>query len=585
MTMFMKKHLIARILFVIIMVLAFIAAGNVAIQMVQTKSAVEEGINNYNIRIAESYATGLQPERYADFLKQPEETDLYWSLRQELDVFRTQIGARYVYFVRFDENQEPRIMIDGRPPKDPDASPINEVTDMPPDAVKAVMAGKQASSPVIENPEYGDYLSAYVPVKDANGTVIGALGIDTDAAVFEQLAANVLQKSLPYYALMLAIILVAIGVIIWFVQRALRPLHIVVASAEKMANGDLAEASVILQAQPVRSIDEIGTVYHAMLGMSENLHTRVRSLVIHMEKTSEQLVASSSEFAVSANQMLDVGNSMNESMKTIHEGAHSQKKSAEDSVMAMEEIAQGITRIAESSATVSSASIEALDIARSGDEAMKRMNHQIRDISASAEQTLHLAKQMKDFTDEIERSLHSIRGFTEQTKILALNASIEAARAGEHGLGFTVVAKEVSKLADASALTVQQITALLNNIGIQSAAISNEMEVVSQEITEGVHLSQEAELSFVHAVKAFGLVSEQIMEVSATTEQLSAGSEEVVAQFSTIAHIANEVSVQTQHIQAMTDKQLGMMKHVHDASAILTANTQEMKQAISQVNV
>ncbi|MFJ9498055.1 methyl-accepting chemotaxis protein [Brevibacillus centrosporus] len=585
MAMFMKKHLIVRILFVIILVLLLIAAGNLAIQMVQTKSAVEEGINNYNIRIAESYATGMKPEQYAEFLKQPEETDLYWSLRHELDVFRTQIGARYVYFVRFAENQVPHIMIDGRPPNDPDASPIDEITDMPPDAVQEVMAGKQASSPVIDNPEYGSYLSAYVPVKDASGTLIGALGIDTDAAVFEQLAANVMKKSLPFYALILAIMVAAIGVIVWFIQKALRPLHIVKLSAEKMATGDLAAAHDILRENPVRSVDEIGSVYKAMLIMSENVHARVRGLVMNMEQTSDQLVTSSGEFATSANRMLEMGKSMSETVRTIYEGANTQKKSAEDSVMAMEEIALGITRIAESSSTVSSASVEALEMARSGDDAMKRMNHQIRGIATSAEQTLHLAREMKGNTDEIEKALQSIRSFTDQTKILALNATIEAARAGEHGQGFSVVAKEVSKLADASAKTVLQITDLLSHIGIQSASISEEMEVVAQEVAAGVQLSQDAEQSILHAVKAFGLVSEQIMEVSATTEQLSAGSEEVVAQFSSIAHIASEVSGQTQQIQSMSNKQLGMMQHVHEATTVLTANTLGMRQAIQQVNV
>ncbi|WP_310230094.1 hypothetical protein [Brevibacillus nitrificans] len=75
------------------------------------------------------------------------------------------------------------------------------------------------------------------------------------------------------------------------------------------------------------------------------------------------------------------------------------------------------------------------------------------------------------------------------------------------------------------------------------------------------------------------------MEVSATTEQLSAGSEEVVAQFSSIAHIASEVSGQTQQIQSMSNKQLGMMQHVHEATTVLTANTLGMRQAIQQVNV
>lgn len=585
MASFMKKHLIVRILCVIISVLILVAVGNIATQIIQTRAAVEEGINNYNMRIAESYAAQMKPELYADFLQQPTETELYWELRHELDVFRTQIGAIYVYFVRFDESQVPRIMIDGRPPNDPMASPIDEVTDMPPDAVKAVMAGNKASSPIIENPEYGTYISAYVPVKDSSGAVIGALGIDTDVAVYEQLAANVLWESVPIYVLMLAVMLVAVLVIVWFVQRALRPLHIVKESAEKMAQGDLAAAGSILRSSPIKSQDEIGTVYQSMLAMSEHLHSRVRGLVINMDKTSDQLVVSSKELADSADEMLEVGQSVNESVQVIYDGAHSQKKSADDSAHAIEEIALGIARIAESSATVSDASVQALEMAQSGDTAMKRMSRQMQEIAISAEQTYEIAKTLKAYSRQIEHVLGTIHGFTEQTKILALNASIEAARAGEHGLGFTIVAQEVGKLANASASSVQQITALLGNIGQESEKISAKMESVTAEIQAGVELSAEAEQSFLHAVKAFMLVSEQVQEVSVTTEQLSAGSEEVAATVSSIANIASGVSELTEQIRSMTNRQLEMMKQVYDASAVLNANTLDMRQAIQQVNV
>lgn len=581
----LRKHLIARILFVIIAVLILMATSNVATQIMQTRTAVEEGINTYNMRIAESYAAKMQPKRYADFLQQPQETELYWSLRQELDYFRTQIGALYVYFVRFDEKGEPRIMIDGRPPKDPSASPIDDVTDMPPDAVKTVMAGSPAHSQVINNPEYGIYISAYVPVKDENGKVIGALGIDTDVAVLEQLTKEVIRRNVPIFVLLGAVTLAAIVVIAWFVQRGLRPLHIVRSSAEKMSEGDLAEASVILRTHPIRSEDEIGTVYKAMLAMSENLHGRVRGLVVNMGKTSDQLVTSSKEFAHNADQMLDMGKTMNETVHSIHEGANVQKKSADDSAAAMEEIAQGIARISESSTTVSDASVQALEIAQSGDEAMRRMSNQIRTISAAAAQTLDIAKQLEGYTDEIESVLSSLGALNDQTKILSLNASIEAARAGEHGQGFTVVAQEVRKLSDASAASVHKITALLGNIGLESRKISEEMEGVSREIGEGVQLSEEAGQSFLHAVKAFRLVSEQIMEVSATTEQLSAGSEEVVATVASIAQIANGVTEHTDKIREMTQKQLDMMQQVQEASLTLSARTVDMRQAIQQVNV
>ncbi|MGO4549345.1 methyl-accepting chemotaxis protein [Paenibacillus sp. 2TAB23] len=581
----LKKHLIVRILCAMTAVMILIAAGYIGTQVVQTKSAVEEAINSYNIRIAESYAVTLQVERFSEFLKEPKETELYWSLREELSHFRTQIGARYVYFVRFADNLEPRIMIDGLPKDDSNASPIDEVTDMPAEAAEAVVAGRNASSPLIENPLYGSYLSAYVPLKDESGTVVGALGIDTDAAVFQRLAADVIWESMPLYIMMLLITLVLIGAIVWFVRRSLQPLQTVTASAEKMASGDLAEANAILRATPVTSVDEIGTVYRAMLTMSENLNERVRGVVVNVGKTSEQLVSSSQAFASHADQMLQMGETMDGSVQHIYEGAHAQKKSAEDSALAMEEIAVGIVRIAESSSTVSNAAVQSLESAQSGEIAMKQLNNQIRSISDSTAQTLDIARQLKEYSGQIGLVIGSVSEFANQTKLLALNASIEAARAGEHGAGFMVVAKEVRKLAEASASSVQQISTLLGNIETESGAISTEMEKVSLEINDGVSLSGEAAEAFLQAVASFRLVSEQIMEVSAATEQLTAGSEEVAATVSSIAHIASGVSDQTEQIQTLTAKQLEMMKQVQEASALLSENTRDMREAVAKVNV
>jgi methyl-accepting chemotaxis protein len=581
----LRKHLIVRILCAMTLVMILIAGGYVATQVAQTKSAVEEAINSYNIRIAESYAATLQTDRFAEFLKQPQETELYWSLRGELDRFRTQIGARYVYFVRLDEDRVPRIMIDGLSKDDASASPINEVTDMPNAAVENIYEGKTASSPLIVNPVYGSYLSAYVPMKDASGAVVGALGIDTDAAVFQQLASDVIWESIPLYILMLVVTIVLIGAIVWFVRRSLQPLQTVKASAEKMAVGDLAEAKAILHAKPVRSIDEIGTVYKAMLTMSEHLGERVRGVVMNVEKTSEQLVTSSQSFASHADQMLQMGETVNGSVQHIYEGAHAQKKSADDSAHAMEEIALGIVRIAESSATVSSAALQSLEVAQSGEASMKQLYDQVKSIAASTEQTLEIARELKGYTGEIGQVIGSVREFADQTKLLALNASIEAARAGEHGAGFMVVAKEVRKLAEASASSVEQISSLLGNIEAESGRIGDEMEKASKEISEGVSLSGEAADSFLNAVQSFRLVSDQIMEVSAATEQLTAGSEEVAATVSAIADIASGVSDQTEQIQELTSRQLAVMKQVYEASVVLSANTKDMRQAISQVNV
>ncbi len=112
--------------------------------------------------------------------------------------------------------------------------------------------------------------------------------------------------------------------------------------------------------------------------MSEHLNERVRGVVVNVEKTSEQLVSSSQTFAGHADQMLQLGETMNGSVQHIYEGAHAQKKSADDSALAMEEIAQGIVRIAESSSTVSTAAVQSLEIVQAGESAMKLSHYRAK---------------------------------------------------------------------------------------------------------------------------------------------------------------------------------------------------------------
>jgi methyl-accepting chemotaxis protein len=57
-----------------------------------------------------------------------------------------------------------------------------------------------------------------------------------------------------------------------------------------------------------------------------------------------------------------------------------------------------------------------------------------------------------------------IRGISSRTDMLALNATIESIRAGEHGRGFAIVAEEIRKLAERSAVATREIGTLVEAI-------------------------------------------------------------------------------------------------------------------------
>ncbi|WP_339168592.1 HAMP domain-containing methyl-accepting chemotaxis protein [Paenibacillus sp. FSL R5-0341] len=581
---FFRKRLVVRIVAVVTLVITIIAVGSMLLQVANMKLAAQEAISSYNIQIAQSYVNQLDTASYAEFAKDPKENDEFLKIRDELDDFRVSIGAMYVYFVKIDDKGTPLIMVDGM--KDADkASPINEVTDVPQDAVQKLLQGQTASSSIINNEEYGDYISSYAPMLDSNGAVTGVIGIDTAVSVIGSIESDIMKSSIPFYALLLLITLIGIAVVMWFIVRGLRPLQPLKASVEKMAQGELAEANQILTSYRLRSEDEIGTTYQAMIHMSGNLNKIVSNMVEGVAVTTDILSESTKEFNRSTEEMLEMSKTVDQSVEQIRQGAHTQKQGASDSAHAMEEIAKGITDISESSMVVSDAATSALATAESGKQSMSLMKTQMESISNVSGEVVAMVQVLNNYSEEIGGALHTVRDFASQTKLLALNASIEAAHAGEHGKGFAVVADEVRKLAEASSTSMELISNLLLRIQQESQQIGSRMGVTATEIGQGVTITAEAELAFAHVVDAFQLVTRRIQEVSAAAEEISAGSEEAAASVNTISQISAGVSDHSDEIYRLMREQSAMFNRVAQTSTMLEQQTSEMSEAVRKVKV
>lgn len=110
---------------------------------------------------------------------------------------------------------------------------------------------------------------------------------------------------------------------------------------------------------------------------------------------------------------------------------------------------------------------------------------------------LNRAGEIADFVNQIsvsigeyERILGKIKGISEQTNILAINASIEAAGAGQFGKGFAVVASEIRMLAVKSADTLKaaeqhtnQILDRINGIKGCSEKIMTDVDSTKEKVT------------------------------------------------------------------------------------------------------
>lgn len=137
----------------------------------------------------------------------------------------------------------------------------------------------------------------------------------------------------------------------------------------------------------------------------------------------------------------------------------------------------------------------------------------IEDISASVTQlsgrVTDMTDQMKDVSssaEEIGEISGVVKGISDQSNLLGLNAAIEAARAGEVGKGFSVVANEIRKLATNSKENVTQINDITKNI-------------------QGLLLSLNQ--SFQEVYTLTDTQSGSIQEFSATIQEISAKAQEL----------------------------------------------------------
>lgn len=212
--------------------------------------------------------------------------------------------------------------------------------------------------------------------------------------------------------------------------------------------------------------------------------------------------------------------------------------------------------------------------AQAADETAKRAKQDITSTLSAARETAKdiegLVSMINHASDDIgrlaERSrqidgiVKTIKDIADQTNLLALNAAIEAARAGEQGRGFAVVADEVRKLAENTAKSTSEISALVNDIQKEVDAAVSRMEIAN---------------------KNAGETREQVLAATGAIDAANADTERVSDAVRSITNAVREQDVAVQQV-AQQIEQIAQMTEANTASAKAAALTSRELEALSQ---
>ncbi|WP_159887193.1 methyl-accepting chemotaxis protein [Paenibacillus puerhi] len=415
--------------------------------------------------------------------------------------------------------------------------------------------------------------TGYAPIfadHDPSGEIVALMTVDFNADIVSARTWEMLR-----YTLMTGGIFPILSAVAAFfvIRRMIRPIETISLRVKEIADGDL-------QGMPIReeSRDELGALAQAVNRMTVNL----RAIVTSIQETSRTVTGTTESLACDADRSLDAVHEMKSAVQQIASGAQLQEKSTRDSALAMEEIALGVNRIAASSVSVTELMQDTLGQAHRGGEALSRVRQRMDGIGASVESSSAIAEELKERSGQIEHIVQIMKDVAHQTNLLALNASIEASRAGEQGRGFAVVAAEIRKLAEQSRGSSEQVTELIESIRDQIGQLDEAMVRETSEVASGRVVVEELAEAFLRIVRQAEHTHDQITDISAVSEEISAGTQQVASSVQEMAAIAARSAAESDSVAQLAIGQLEVLEQMTEGAHRIERMNLELTEAASR---
>jgi methyl-accepting chemotaxis protein len=370
------------------------------------------------------------------------------------------------------------------------------------------------------------------------------------AAAAEAETARRLMQVIPV-ALMLAVVIVAVGTAFFTVRSIALPVERLAEAAGRLAAGHLEERVSLGRVDEFARLatafnemaEQLQDSYLELEGRAERLQATVKEYDDHMAKVARgnlairigldgngderddplimlghrlnETVASLQSMVI---QTCDTASNLNSAAAEILAATTQQASGASEQSAAIAQTTTTVDElktIAEQSVAraqeVAGASQRTVEVSHAGQQAVQETIESMGEIKARVEGIAENILALSEQTQQIGEIIATVNEIASQSNILALNASVEAARAGEYGKGFAVVAAEVRSLAEQSRQATAQVRAILSDIQKATNATVMATEEGTKGVEEGVQLAAQAQ----EAIEQLGVVIEESAQAAA----------------------------------------------------------------------
>jgi methyl-accepting chemotaxis protein len=407
------------------------------------------------------------------------------------------------------------------------------------------------------------YSSFFFPIKEGNNTIayiIYGTSLDSKGNIFF----DFIKHSLNF----LVVMLIIIGFLVYFITKPItKNLKLGTQACKSLKNGDLT-----YRVDTTKINDEIGLMLNSLNEASESLG----KMVSVSSNNAKILSKSSNQMSTAFEQVTESVEHVALKVEDIAQTAMQNASSAEETTANIQELAASAEMVADKSDYVSNNANTVVSLSEDGAKQIDNVVESINSIQVATQNVANEIMKLKKSSIKIGDFLDIINEISDQTNMLALNASIEAARAGEHGKGFAVVADQIRKLAEETKGSSEKVREIVFEIQKEAEDTVSRIAEGEEAVANGVLKSNDSKKAFLNILDAIREIRIQIQEIAETSKQQSNISKEMATSIETFSHLSQKTASDVQEINADVEEQYSTFEE-------LTAIVQSLDKSVDEL--
>lgn len=322
------------------------------------------------------------------------------------------------------------------------------------------------------------------------------------------------------------------------VGNVVRSTRTLAARVREMASG----AADLTARIPVATRDETGELaagINAVVGKTQTIVTKIR-------EASLQLLSVAAEIAATAREQEQTVQNLSASTTQVAASVREISATSKDLSGTMNEVNQSAAHAA--------------DLATRGRDNTTKMAAEMKQLVESTASVSTKLGLIREKADSINAVVTTITKVADQTNLLSINAAIEAEKAGEYGRGFLVVAREIRRLADQTAVATLDIETMVRQMQDAVSAGVMQMDKFGEEVRSGVgqvtkinQMTWEIITEVQNLSGRFGLVTEGMKNQAVGAQQINDAMTQIAAAAGRTNQSVKEFERATAHLRGSVE--------------------------------